>query len=68
MNVIIPRIKANRKENFNTLIEIIISLTRFNDGGAAMLAEISKNHIIVIVGCVREMFLFNKIFRDLVLL
>lgn len=41
---------AKINEIFNTLIEIKISLAKFKEGGAAILAEINKNHIIIILG------------------
>lgn len=62
--VIIAIIKANKKEHFNTAIEIIISLARFSDGGAAMFAEIIINQLSIIGLCSAPMPLFIKMFRD----
>lgn len=63
--MVIAKGKANIKDIFKTLIVIKISLIRFMEGGAAILAEISINHIKFIKGWVGPNPLFIKRLREL---
>jgi hypothetical protein len=63
--VIVPITRLNKNDIFRILIEIMISLARFSDGGAAIFAEIIINHINIIGGWAGAMFLFIKILREL---